>query len=563
LNGFSSLSNNCTMLSSLHLKDFVIVDALSIDFKSGFSVLTGETGAGKSILLDAIGLVTGGRADSGAVREGQPRADISAEFSVDADLEQWLAERDLSGDAGVLQLRRVIDADGRSRAFINSHPSTAAMLKQLGERLIDIHGQHAAQSLMRGEGQRELLDSFAGIEVEVKELAARYKAWTEAEHALKQAQSAGKNFEQERDRLAWQLNELKELKLVKGEWEQLNVEQKRLANAAQLIEIAQGASGALSDDDDAIVNRLQTVAQKLKNLVAIDSSLKPCLDLIESAAIQLDEASSDLSSYAQKIELDPARLQEIDQRTGSLFSAARKFKIQPELLFDEQLEFENRLSTLTASQDLSALAAKVSAAQAHYGQLAEKLSLARKKSAVKLSKGVSAHLQSLGMKGAKMEIAIADQSPASHGTDHTEFQVAGHEGVAARAISKVASGGELSRIGLAIAVLAAQANPVPTLIFDEADAGIGGSVAEVVGKLMRTLGDSRQVLSVTHLPQVAACAHHQFKVMKQSSKGKTISQVAALTDADRVDEVARMLGGIAITDTTRKHASELLNHAVV
>jgi DNA repair protein RecN (Recombination protein N) len=550
------------MLLSLHLKDFVIVDSLALDFQSGFSVLTGETGAGKSILLDAIGLVTGGRADSGAVREGQPRADISAEFSANVELEQWLLERDLSGDAGVLQLRRVIDADGRSRAFINSHPSTAAMLKQIGERLIDIHGQHAAQSLMRGDGQRELLDSFATLEGDVKDLAGRYKAWTEAEQNLVQAQNAGKNFEQERDRLVWQLNELKELKLIKGEWDNLSQEQKRLANAAQLIEIAQGASGALSDDDDAIVNRLQTVAQKLKNLVGIDASLKPCLDLIESAAIQLDEAGSDLSSYAQKIELDPGRLEEIDKRVGSLFTTARKFKVQPEQLFDEQIDFENRLSLLTQSQDISALTAKVASTKEHYLVLSQKLSLARKKAAAKLSKGVSSHLQSLGMKGAKMDIAINDQAPASHGTDQIEFQVAGHEGVAARAISKVASGGELSRIGLAIAVLAAQANPVPTLIFDEADAGIGGSVAEVVGKLMRTLGDSRQVLSVTHLPQVAACAHHQFRVSKQTVKGKTSSQVSVLSDNERVDEVARMLGGIAITETTKKHAGELLSRAV-
>jgi DNA repair protein RecN (Recombination protein N) len=550
------------MLLSLHLKDFVIVDSLALDFQSGFSVLTGETGAGKSILLDAIGLVTGGRADSGAVREGQPRADISAEFSANADLEKWLLERDLGGDAGVLQLRRVIDADGRSRAFINSHPSTAAMLKQIGERLIDIHGQHAAQSLMRGDGQRELLDSFATLEADVRELNVRFKSWTEAEQILAQAQNAGKNFEQERDRLVWQLNELKELKLIKGEWDNLSQEQKRLANAAQLIEIAQGASGALTDDDDAIVNRLQTVAQKLKNLVTIDASLKPCLDLIESAAIQLDEAGSDLSSYAQKIELDPARLEEIDRRVGALFTAARKFKVQPEQLFEEQIDFENRLSLLTQSQDISALTAKVASAKEHYAQLAQKLSLARKKAATKLSKGVSSHLQSLGMKGAKMDIAITDQNAASHGTDHIEFQVAGHEGVAARAISKVASGGELSRIGLAIAVLAAQANPVPTLIFDEADAGIGGSVAEVVGKLMRTLGDSRQVLSVTHLPQVAACAHHQFRVSKLTTKGKTSSQVTVLSNDERVDEVARMLGGIAITETTKKHAGELLNRAV-
>jgi DNA repair protein RecN (Recombination protein N) len=546
------------MLRSLLLKDFVIVDSLALDFASGFSVLTGETGAGKSILLDALALVTGGRADSGVVREGQTRADISAEFDTTAAIATWLSERDLSGDEGSLQLRRVVDADGRSRAFINGHPSTAAMLKDIGEHLIDIHGQHAAQSLTRGEGQRELLDRFAGIDSDVKSIGVLFRQWNQAQTQLNDAQSQGKAFEQERERLQWQLNELSVLKLQEGEWEQLSIEQKRLANAAQLIDIAQGVAGVLSDDDDALINKLQVVTQKLRTLVAIDSSLQPCLDAIESAVIQLDEASSDVSNYAQKIELDPARLAQVDERISQLFSAARKIKVQPERLAEEASELAQRLVSLTEAQDIEALQAAVENAKAQYEASAEKLTAARKKSAAKLAKGVTTHLQSLGMKGAKMGVAITSQTPASFGVDHIEFQVAGHEGVAARAIAKVASGGELSRIGLGIAVLAAQANPVPTLIFDEADAGIGGSVAEVVGQLMRALGDSRQVLSVTHLPQVAACAHHQFRVSKKSAKGKTLSQVEQLSDANRIDEIARMLGGIDITATTRKHASELL-----
>jgi DNA repair protein RecN (Recombination protein N) len=556
------LSNNAGMLRSLLLKDFVIVDTLTLDFTGGFSVLTGETGAGKSILLDALGLVTGGRADSGVVREGQAKADISAEFAASSTLESWLAERELSGDPGCLQLRRVVEADGRSKAFVNGHPSTAAMLKELGEQLIDIHGQHAAQSLTRGEGQRELLDSFAGIEPDVRSIALQFKQVNEAKQHLAQAQAQSATFTQERDRLTWQLNELSETKLSEGEWQALNLEQKRLANAAQLIEIAQGAAAAISEDDNALVSSLQTIAQKLKGLVALDASIAPALDAIESATISLDEAGSDLAHYAQKIELDPQRLNEVDLRIGQLFSAARKFKVSPETLFDHQHALEQQLANLAASQDIEALQAKVDAQTSTYQAMAEKLTAARRKAASKLSKGVTAHLQALGMKGAKMEIALSSQNATSFGVDHIEFQVAGHEGVPPRAIAKVASGGELSRIGLAIAVLAAQANPVPTLIFDEADAGIGGSVAEVVGNLMRDLGQTRQVLSVTHLPQVAARAHHQFRVTKQSGKGKTLSKVALLAEDERTDEIARMLGGIDITATTRKHASELLSQPV-
>jgi DNA repair protein RecN (Recombination protein N) len=557
------------MLRSLSLKDFVIVDSLTLDFTQGFSVLTGETGAGKSILLDALALVTGARGDSGAVREGQPKADISAEFSISEDIAAWLHERELTGDEGVLQLRRVVEADGRSKAFINGHPGTAAMLKELGEQLLDIHGQHAAQSLTRGEGQRELLDSFAAVQADVKTLGQRHKLWNDAKATLAAANAQSATFAQERDRIQWQLNELSELKLVAGEWESLNVEQKRLANAAQLIEIAQNAALAITDDDNAVVSTLQSLAQRLKPLVALDPSLQASLELIDSAIISLDEAGSDLSNYAQKIELDPQRLEQIDNRIGLLFSAARKFKVTPDSLADHEQSLMSQMANLAASQDIAKLEKQVDTNYASLLQLADAVSKARRKAALKLSRGVSAHLQSLGMKGAKMEISLVSQNPTSSGCDQIEFQIAGHEGVAPRAIAKVASGGELSRIGLAIAVMAAQANPVPTLIFDEADAGIGGSVAEVVGNLMRDLGESRQVLSVTHLPQVAARAHHQFKVTKESVKAlgktsgsKTLSKVVLLEESARTDEIARMLGGIEITSTTRQHASELLRQPV-
>lgn len=546
------------MLRALALKNFVIVDSLNLDFREGFSVLTGETGAGKSILLDALALVTGSRAESSVVREGESKADISAEFETSTQLDAWLAERELLGDDRKIQLRRVIEADGRSRAFINGHPTTAALLKEAGEQLLDIHGQHSAQSLLRGDGQRLLLDRFAGIEGEVKALAQFYKTWSLAEQALIEARTQARVFEQERDRLQWRLGELSALKLTPGEWATLNSEQKRLANAAQLIETTQGAAGVITQDDGAIVGQLQVIAQKLKPLVVVDQSLKATLELIESASIQLDEAGSELADYGEKIDLDPKRLSVIDERISVIFSAARKFKIAPEQLLPEQAELESQLEKLAAAQDISILQKKAAAALHHYQEAAQKVSLQRRKAATKLSQGVTKHLQSLGMQGAKLAVVLNTQEPTSYGTDSIEFQIAGHIGVAARSLAKVASGGELSRVGLAIAVLAAQANPVPTLIFDEADAGIGGSVAQVVGELMRALGDSRQVLCVTHLPQVAACAHHQFKVSKYSVKDKTISQVIALPSEDRVDEIARMLGGLEITATTRKHASELL-----
>ncbi len=548
------------MLRSLHLKDFVIVEKLTLDFSSGFSALTGETGAGKSILLDALALVTGGRADSAAVREGATKADLSAEFDHGSEsyLLQWLAERELSGDETSLHLRRVIDADGRSKAFINGHPSTAALLKEVGEHLIDIHGQHASQSLMRTDGQRELLDSFAHLQMDVKALAQHFRDWQDTVKAIRLAEEQRETFEQQRERLQWRMDELNSLKLEPNEWQELSVEQKRLSNAAQLIETAQQAAAALSDDDAAMVNQLQSLLSKVKPLVTIDARLKPAFELLEAACISLDEASSDFSSYANKIDLDPARLATVDERIGLLFSTARKLKLVPDQLYDELTTTQAALASLASHQNIEALQRLADEALGRYQAKADSISAARKKAAAKLAKGVTVHLQALGMKGAKLEVSITATPPAMHGCDAIEFQVAGHEGVAARAISKVASGGELSRIGLAIAVLAAQNNPVPTLIFDEADAGIGGSVAEVVGKLMRSLGEARQVFCVTHLPQVAARAHHQYRVVKQTAKGKTISSVSVLTNEERVDEVARMLGGIDITDTTRKHASEML-----
>ncbi|MGD9942785.1 MAG: DNA repair protein RecN [Burkholderiaceae bacterium] len=549
------------MLLALRLRDFVIVDSAELEFGPGFTVLSGETGAGKSILLDALALAMGGRADAGVVREGSPRADITAEFRSDAVLDAWLSERDLQGDGGTVQLRRVIDADGRSRALVNGHPSTAALLREIGERLIDIHGQHASQSLLRADGQRLLLDAYAGLTPAAREVADAHAAWRSVQRRLDAADRDGRALALERERLEWQAGELEQLRLEPGEWEQLNAEQKRLAHAASLIEGTRGAADALADADDAIGSRLHSLLQRLRPLAAIDDALKEALDMLDSAAIQIDEAAASLRDYADRIDLDPQKLAETEARIGALFSAARKLRTTPETLYDELQALHGRLAELRAAQDIDALRAQADAARGVFEQRAAALSKQRRRAAAALGEQVSTHIAALGMAGGRLEIACEPAEPSAAGVDAIEFRVAAHAGASPRPLSKVASGGELSRIGLAIAVLAAQANPVPTLIFDEADAGVGGAVADAIGALMRRLGDDRQVLCVTHLPQVAAKAHQHWQVSKETRDGRTVSRISVLDRNARVAEIARMLGGAEITATTRKHARELLAQA--
>ncbi|HLS55813.1 MAG TPA: DNA repair protein RecN [Zeimonas sp.] len=549
------------MLLSLRLENFVIVDAAELEFGPGFTVLSGETGAGKSILIDALMLAMGGRADAGVVREGCARADIAAEFRSDAELDAWLAERALQGDDGSVLLRRVVEADGRSRALVNGHPATAAALREIGERLVDIHGQHASQSLLRADGQRELLDGYAGLAQPARAVADAFAAWRGLARELDAAERGGREMALERERLEWQVGELAQLRLQPGEWEALGLEQKRLAHAASLIEGASGAADALADSDDALSVRLHQVTQRLRPLAAIDQRLAEALEMLDSASIQIDEAASSLRDYAGRVDLDPQRLADVEARVGAIFAAARKFRLAPEALGDELAQLEARLATLRAAQDVDALRARADAARGDFEQAAGELSRLRRRAAAKLAKGVSAHLASLGMAGGRLEIACEPAEPAASGVDAIEFRVAAHAGSTPRPLAKVASGGELSRIGLAIAVMAAQSNPVPTLIFDEADAGVGGAVADAVGELMRRLGEDRQVLCVTHLPQVAAKAHHHYRVTKETVERRTVSRIESLDRGARVEEIARMLGGAEITATTRKHAREILAQA--
>ena len=549
------------MLLRLNLKDFVIVDQLEIEFGAGFSALTGETGAGKSILLDALSLALGERADPAFVREGCTRAEVSAEFSLDAALEHWLAGKDLSGDPGTVLLRRVLDVEGKSRAYINGTSVTVATLRDLGEQLLEIHGQHASQALLKPAGQRELLDRYAGSDVAQGELAAVRQSFRELHRlqtTLLEAEKGEREIALQREALLWQLAELSEIKPQAGEWEQLGEEQKRLAHARALIEGSQQASETLSQGDAALSDQLAAIVQKLTPLAQVDARLQESLDLLQSAQIQLDEAASSLGHYAERLDLDPERLQEVEARVSALHSTARKLKLPAEQLPEQWQSLQQRLRQLEESADLARLRQRIGEAEADYLSKASALTRKRKAAARKLSDGVSKILPSLGMAGARLQVALAAQMPSESGSDTIEFQFAGHAAAQPRALSKVASGGELSRVSLSIAVLAAQANPVPSLIFDEADAGVGGAVAAVIGKLMRQLGQDRQVFCVTHLPQVAALAHQQYKVSKTSQGLTTLSRVELLSKSERIDEIARMLGGEDITANTRKLARELL-----
>jgi DNA repair protein RecN (Recombination protein N) len=551
------------MLRLLSIRDFVIVDTIELEFSNGFSVFTGETGAGKSILIDALQLALGGRGDASMVREGAPKADISADFALTPAAAAWLEQNEFGTEDGAL-LRRVIDNAGRSKAYINGIAATAGQLRELGEMLVDIHGQHAHQSLLKQEAQRALLDNQIAVRdpaatAQVQEVASLYKSWRALARQREEYETNAKNVLLERERLEWQVGELDKLAVKPGEWAEITNEHSRLSHAASLIEGAQETLNALSESEQPILSQLSSLNQKLSKLADVDAGLQAVLDCMEPARIQLQEAVYALNNYVDKVELDPDRLAQVDARMDAIHSTARKFRVTPDDLPEEHATLKAKLKQLADASDVEGLRRQEEKAKGVYMDAARKLSATRAAAAQRLSSQVSEAMQELSMSGGRFVVGLNPCEPAAYGLEQVEFLVAGHAGVIPRPLAKVASGGELARISLAISVITANATTVPTLIFDEVDTGIGGGVAEVVGRLLRRLGQSRQVLCVTHLPQVASQANQHFQVAKDTTEGgKTVSHIDVLDKKERVEEVARMLGGIEITETTRKHARELL-----
>jgi DNA repair protein RecN (Recombination protein N) len=551
------------MLLALSLRDFVIVDELNLSFQGGFTVLTGETGAGKSITLDALGLLLGDKADYGQIRHGAKEAQLSALFDV-GDVPQacvLLQEQGLLAEHETqLSIRRIIDVKGKSRSFINNQAVTLGQLRQIGELLIDIHGQNAHHSLNSEAAQRVLLDAFAGADKEVAQVREAYQRWHDAERELEKAQTQADSLNIERERLQWRFDELNALNLQENEWDTLSQSHDALVHAADILHTATSVEEIINGDDG-LQSRLYHCRQQLAVLANAAPAFADSVTLLESVEAELGEVSAYLREASASVETDENLLAQQGQRMQELMSVARKYRLEPPQLPEELAKVAAALNELEASADIEALHARVAERKNEYMQAAQQLSAKRHQAAKKLAKQTTAHMQNLAMQGARFNIELLSASPSLHGLEQVQYQVAANQGTPLRAMSKVASGGELARISLALQMVTSQYNAVPTLIFDEVDTGIGGAVADVVGHALRSLGQNRQILAVTHLPQVAACGQQHWQVRKHSSKGQTFSEIKVLTSAERVDEIARMLGGETITDTTRNHAREMLELA--
>jgi DNA repair protein RecN (Recombination protein N) len=549
------------MLRALAIRDFVIVEQVELETGAGFTVLSGETGAGKSILVDAIELLVGGRGDASLVREGAERAELSAEFDFtnNESLKRLISDAGLEGDPDAVILRRTIDRAGRSRCFINGHAATLAQLREAGEHLVDIHGQHEHQSLLRAAAQRELLDAHAGALELAQACAEGWRGWKRLEALAAEATEQFTRREAERAELQEKVAELKKLGLKAGEWEELAAQHQRLAHGSSLLAGAQSSLEALSEADGACLPQLSAVASRLRSLSEHDAQLKAIVEMLESAEAQAGEAARDLRDYASRIDLDPDALRASEARIEALHATGRKYRVKPADLPALEQEIVQRFRELELAASPEALQREVATARTGYEAAAKKLSAKRKSAAQALGREVTQAMQALAMTGGRFSVSLkALSEPGSAGAEEVEFEVASHPSLPLRALAKVASGGELSRISLAIQLVAARESPVGTLVFDEVDAGIGGAVADTVGRSLKRLGRERQVFCVTHLPQVAAQGDEQWSVRKSGGRGRLQTAVARLDRAARIEELARMLGGAEITATTRKHAAELL-----
>lgn len=550
------------MLVHLSVDNFVIADHLEAELGSGMTAITGETGAGKSILLGALGLTLGDRADSSAVRAGCERADLHATFDISQlpAAREWLAERDLTAGDECL-LRRVITREGRSRAYINGRPATLPDLKALGKLLVEIHGQHAHQSLLRKSHQRQQLDGFAGCEAlaaSVRQLATRHQQLCQQ---LKQATSMQDEHDARVQLLSYQAAELDELNLEEDELTRLEAEQKELANGEQILRHSQQALALCKEGEINVLSILQQAVRSLQETGSQQNALVEAEQMLGSALIQVEEASRELQRHLDSFELDPARLQEVEARLGTIYDIARKHRVTPAELPELHQQLQTELDSITGgAANIEQLRCELESVEQQYRETAGELSRQRQAAAARLEKLVAKQLKALAMGSSDFKVALTARPDTLHpaGLEEVEFLISTNPGTPAQPLARIASGGELSRISLAIQVVTAQSCRVATMVFDEVDVGIGGATAEVVGRLLRELGARSQVLCVTHQPQVASQAHHHFKVQKHTGKQRTHVTLQTLRDEQKVEEVARMLGGVTITDQSRAHAREML-----
>ncbi|MDL4861749.1 DNA repair protein RecN [Halomonas elongata] len=550
------------MLTELAIRDFAIVDHLALELEGGMTAITGETGAGKSILLGALGLCLGERADAGSVRHGCERADLSARFDI-AELpaaRTWLDERELPSDDCLL--RRVVTRSGRSKAWINGQPATVADLKALGDHLIEIHGQHAHQGLLREETHLHLLDDFADHDEAVRDMAATFHTWRESHQRLKRLSEDNDEIRARLQLLRYQVEELDQLALAEGELEGLESEQETLAHAEERLREAQFAAQCCDGDEGGALPLLHQAVNRLSALPGSErSALADALSMLGDACIQVEEAGRELNHFAAGVELDPERLAWVEERLGEVHRIARKHQVAPHELVSLHQRLTEELAELEGGDgDLDALAAEVENLKQAWRQRAEAVSATRRKAAQRFGKAVQEQLAFLAMGKASFDVELTPRdTPSPEGLERARFTISANPGQPARPLTKVASGGELSRISLAIQVVAAQHSTIPSLVFDEVDVGISGATAEVVGQLLRRLGKGGQVMTVTHLPQVAAQAHQHLHIAKQAEDETTLTHMALLDEAGRVGELARMLGGMKLTDQTLAHAREMLD----